>query len=150
MQEKLDTAAHCFAALPRRFLRRCPRARVLNKTLLFGVERGARRPLSVRHVPRSDRSHCRTSISVFPPLASVELQACTCGDSRRSLAGQHAHPACESETHLNPKPRVSRDMAGGAAGAAGALSRFEAENGVSNIDANALYSYDKTEQVHWR
>jgi len=43
---------------------------------------------------------------------------------------------------------VSRAMAGGAAGAAGALARFEAENGVSSMDADAIYSYDKTEQVN--
>lgn len=38
-------------------------------------------------------------------------------------------------------------MAGGAAGAADALARFQAENGVANVDADAIYSYDKTDQV---
>ena len=37
-------------------------------------------------------------------------------------------------------------MAGGK-GAADALARFQAENSVADVDADAIYVYDKTAQV---
>ena len=37
--------------------------------------------------------------------------------------------------------------AGAASGAASALARFQAENGVQDVDADAIYAYNRTEQV---
>lgn len=37
--------------------------------------------------------------------------------------------------------------AAGGAGAASALARFQAENGIQDVDADAIYAYDRVTQV---
>lgn len=49
---------------------------------------------------------------------------------------------CRRGNHL-----VGQGRAGAAGGAASALQRFQAENGVQDVDADAIYRYDRVEQV---
>ena len=60
----------------------------------------------------------------------------------RAVPTDGAACVCRWGNHL-----VGQGRAGAAGGAASALQRFQAENGVQDVDADAIYRYDRVEQV---